>query len=142
MASVNQYALAGPTRTRGFSVTEYSADDAIFFGADWIFKGPGFNGLKIAGERIDNIMQPFVFADVGYGVVHSLKNTTLNPTQDSGDDYAQLADVGFGLKLNYKESMRGNLIIAFPVAAKNSTFVEGEKPGDGINIYFDMQYGF
>ncbi len=142
LASVNQYALAGPTRTRGFSVTEYSADDAIFFGADWIFKGPGFNGLKIAGERIDNIMQPFVFADVGYGVVHSLKNTTLNPTQDSGDDYAQLADVGFGLKLNYKESMRGNLIIAFPVAAKNSTFVEGEKPGDGINIYFDMQYGF
>ncbi|MES2673554.1 MAG: ShlB/FhaC/HecB family hemolysin secretion/activation protein [Pseudomonadota bacterium] len=142
LASVNQYALAGPTRTRGFSVTEYSADDAIFLGADWIFKGPGFNGLKISGERFDNMVQPFMFADVGYGVVHSLKNTTLNPTQDTGDDYAQLADVGFGLKLNYKENMRGNLIIAFPVAAKNSTFVEGEKPGDGINIYFDMQYGF
>jgi hemolysin activation/secretion protein len=149
LPSVNQYSLGGPTRTRGFSVTEYSADDAIYLAADLIFKGPSFNNFKILGERIENLLQPFVFADFGYGVVHPFQDPSQNQNQDPDretekvpDENAQLADVGVGLKFNYKENMRGNLIIAFPVAAKNSTFVDGEKPGDGINIYFDMQYGF
>ncbi len=149
LPSVNQYSLGGPTRTRGFSVTEYSADDAIYLGGDLIFKGPSFNNFKIIGERIDNLLQPFVFADVGYGVVHPFQDLSQNQTENQDqekvkipDEYAQLVDVGFGLKFTYKESMRGNLVVAFPVAAKNSTFVDGEKPGDGMNIYFDMQYTF
>ncbi len=144
LPSVNQYSLGGPTRTRGFSPTEYSADDAVFLGADLIFKGPNFSDAKIAGERIDNLLQPFVFTDVGYGVVHPFKDPGQAVEGEAvtvPDENAQLADVGFGLKFNYKESMRSNLIIAFPVVAKNSA-VNGKKPGNGMNIYFDLQYGF
>jgi hemolysin activation/secretion protein len=144
LPSVNQYSLAGPSRTRGFSVTEYSADDAVFIGADLVFKGPKFNDFKIGGEGIQNVLQPFVFADFGYGVVHPFQQTTNDDTVSAAaeDENAQLADVGLGLKFNYKETLRGNLAIAYPVSANNSTFTDGKKPGDGTNIYFDLQYGF
>ena len=34
------------------------ADDALYLGADWIFKGLSLNGFKIGGERFENLLQP------------------------------------------------------------------------------------
>lgn len=135
LASINQYSLAGPTRTRGYVVNEYFADDAAYFGADWIFKGPGLNGFKIAGERFDNLFQPYLFIDYGYGVAH--------PFEDGSEKtQAHLADIGPGIKFNYKSNTRANLIFAFPIYARNSALKSGEKSGEGMNLYFDVQYAF
>jgi len=142
LASTNQYTLAGPTRARGFQVNEYYGDDAISLGVDWIFKGLSFNGASFGGEHLENIVQPFLFADYGYGQTHAfLKDEASSSSEDDESTSAQLVNAGFGFKLSYKESMRGSLNFAFPLASK-TTGLEGKKPGDGMNIYFDMQFGF
>lgn len=143
LASTNQYTLAGPTRARGFKVNEYYGDDAINLGADWIFKGLSFNGTSIGGEHLENIVQPFLFVDYGYGKTHPfLKDEESGSSpEDDESTSATLADAGFGFKLSYKESLRGSLNFAFPLESKTSG-LEGKKPGDGMNIYFDMQFGF
>lgn len=135
LASVNQYSLAGPTRARGYVVNEYYADDAAYVGADWIFRGLSLGGLKVGGERFENFLQPFLFMDYSYGRAH--------PLQQGGESTeAHLSDVGFGLKLNYLVNLRGNLVFAVPVHARNTGLEDGEKPGDGMNMYFDFQYSF
>jgi hemolysin activation/secretion protein len=134
LASINQFSLAGPTRARGYAVNEYYADDASYLGADWIFKSPG-SSITLAGERLENMIQPFVFVDYGYGVAHPFVAGT-----DKSE--AHLANVGVGLKLTYRNNFRGNFVAATPVYAKNSTLDEGIEPGDGARLYFDFQYGF
>lgn len=135
LASVNQYSLAGPTRARGYVVNEYYADDALYLGADWIFRGLSLGGLRVGSERFENLIQPFVFMDYSYGQAHPLQ-------EGAEGTEAHLGDVGFGLKLNYLTSLRGNLVFAVPVHASNSGLEDGEKPGDGMNMYFDFQYAF
>ena len=135
LASVNQYSLAGPTRARGYAVNEYYADDAAYFGADWIFKGPNFNNLTFGGERFENLMQPFLFLDYSYGKAY--------PFEEGGEGTeAQLFNAGVGIKLNYLTKLRGNLVFAVPINGKNTSLEAGEEPGDGMNLYFDLQYGF
>lgn len=135
LASINQYSLAGPTRARGYAVNEYYADDAVYLGADWIFKGPNLNNFTIGGERFENLVQPFLFVDYSYGLAH--------PYQEGAEDTeAHLSDIGIGLKFNYQTDLRGNLIFAFPMYGKNTGLDDGEEPGDGMNLYFDFQYGF
>lgn len=135
LAATNQHSLAGPTRARGFAVNEYYADDALSLGTDWIFKGPSFNKMSFGGERFENVLQPFLFADLGYGVAH--------PYQRGADGTkARLMDVGLGMKINYKRGVRSTLSLAFPVASENTALGEGEKPDDGVNMYFDFQYAF
>jgi hemolysin activation/secretion protein len=135
LASSNQYSLGGASRMRGFVVNEYYAEDAVYVGADLVFKGLGFNDFKIAGERIADVIQPFVFADGGYGKTYGFL-TGISDTE------AKLVDVGLGLKINYRDSIRGNLIFAFPLLSENDFFSGGENSDKSMNIYFDMQYGF
>ncbi len=139
LGSVNQWGMGGPTRMRGFSINEYYADDAAYFGADWIFKGPDFNGYKIFGEKLETVLQPFIFADIGYGMVHAF-----DEEDETGDTKAELADVGFGLKLNYTEHFRGNLVIGKSIKATNTALILSDqlKPDRGVNTYIDLQYTF
>lgn len=135
LASINQHSMAGPTRARGFSVNEYYADDAVSLGADIVFKGPRFGNARFGGERLENMIQPFLFADLGYGIAHSF--------QDGNDSTeARLVNAGLGMKFNYKRNVRGSLSVAFPFSSENTALAEEETPGDGTNVYFDIQYAF
>ncbi|RYY77058.1 MAG: ShlB/FhaC/HecB family hemolysin secretion/activation protein [Gammaproteobacteria bacterium] len=138
LGSVNQWAMGGPTRMRGFAINEYYADDAGYVSADWIFKGPSFNGYKIFGEKLESMFQPFVFADAGYGKVHSFQQSA---TLDDSTK-AELADIGVGLKLGYTDHFRGNIMVAKSVKATNTALTEDIKPDRGINTYIDLQYSF
>jgi hemolysin activation/secretion protein len=138
LGSVNQWAMGGPTRMRGFTINEYYADDAGYLSADWIFKGPSFNGYKIFGEKLESMFQPFVFADIGYGKVHSFQQSAV--ADDSTK--AELADVGVGLKLGYTDHFKGNLMVAKSVKSTNTALTEDIKPDRGVNTYIDLQYTF
>ena len=146
LSEVLQFGLAGPTRARGYKINEFFADDAIYFGADWVFDGPQFGGKTFAGERWDKLLQPFLFFDGAYGV-----SNTILEGDDSVETY--LMDLGIGLKLAFRNGFRGNLSLAFPLDAKNSAMessdeeLEGDTisettPGDGAKLYFDLQYSF
>ncbi len=145
LSEVLQYGLGGPTRARGYEINEFFADDAAFLGADLIFSGPDFGGMSIAGEELKNVLQPFVFFDASYGINNSYI--------DGEDDVnTHLIDVGVGLKIVFSDGLRGNLSIASPVESYNSSLdaIEEDEsdepidrsPGDGIKLYFDLQYGF
>lgn len=146
LSEVLRFGLAGPTRARGYQINEFFADDAIYFGVDWVFDGPSLNGKEIAGERLEKVIQPFIFFDGSYGVTNS-------PLEGESAIKSHLIDAGVGLKITFKDGFKGNLSVAYPVEGKNSAFEspdeeleseveQGKTPGDGIKLYFDFQYAF
>lgn len=152
LPEVLQFGLAGPTRTRGYAINEFYADDALFIGADLVFSGPSLGGVTIAGEKFENVIQPFVFLDMAYG-----RNNAF--IEDDKDVTTHLIDIGVGIKIVFTDGLRGNLSLAFPVDAKNSALEQQKKldqeeednealrrsdyvPGDGAKFYFDLQYSF
>jgi hemolysin activation/secretion protein len=149
LSEVLQFGLAGPTRARGYKINEFFADDAVYLGSDWVFDGPSFNGKTIAGERIEKIIQPFVFLDASYGVNNAI-------LEGESSVKTHLIDAGIGIKVAFKDGFRGNLSLAFPIDSKNSALEsldeessESEEsistdltPGDGAKLYLDLQYSF
>lgn len=152
LPEVLQFGLAGPTRTRGYAINEFYADDALFIGTDLVFSGPSLGGFTIAGEKFENVMQPFIFLDMAYG-----RNNAF--IEDDKDVTTHLIDIGAGIKIVFTDGLRGNLSLAFPIDAKNSALEQQKKldqeekdtealrrsdyvPGDGAKFYFDLQYSF
>ncbi len=134
LASINQFALAGATRSRGFIANQFSADNAAYAGFEWIFNSPSIFDIELVGKtKLSDISQPFLFADTSYGIKKAL---------DSPDDAtATLADVGVGLRFSYRNDFKGNLQLAFPV---NNKFTHSDitEIDDGMKVVFDFQYSF
>ncbi|MGD8568691.1 MAG: ShlB/FhaC/HecB family hemolysin secretion/activation protein [Gammaproteobacteria bacterium] len=131
---VEQYSIAGPNRVRAYDVTQFSSDSGIYLGADWIFNLPGFADFNISDTtRFSDVVQPFLFTDYGYGI--------LNEITTGGDNTGKLSGYGFGLQLNYRNEISGNLQFAFPI---NAQFTQDaiEEPKDNLRVIMDVQYVF
>lgn len=134
LASSVQYSLGGPTVARALNVNEFYADDGLYAGIDWIFNGPGFSKVSIAGDKLSDIIQPYFFVDGVYGV----KKPPLSD-MESDDITAQFGGAGFGLKINLK-GIRGNFLYSSVIHREvDSDINEVEK---GSKVYFDLQYSF
>ncbi len=134
LSSINQFALAGPTRSRGFAVNESFADDGIHLGVDWVFKAPEFMDIKVGGSNLKKIIQPFLFADIAYGQTYSL-------VVSESDSTATLANIGFGLKFSYKGNLNSNLQFAFPVKNDFSS-ADLQTKSDSVRVVFEIDYRF
>jgi len=135
ISSVSRSAIAGPAKVRSFSSDAFSADDTLILGTDWIFNAPDMFDFKLFNETsFKDIAKPFVFADVGYGKQYSIAS-------NASDVTSQLADVGFGLQIAYKDKFSGNLQFAYPLLSNFSDpniTIEDK----GARIVFDFQYKF
>lgn len=131
MTNVNQFSMTGPTRARGFEVNTGLFDDAVFFSADWVFKAPKFGGATFFGKPLDRIVQPYIFVDLGYGVIHPLVEGDVSLK-------GKLGSVGFGLKLDFA-NFKSNIVISAPVL-DDVDAVEEDTEASGL--YFEMQYSF
>ena len=134
LSSISQYALAGPTRARGFPVNKFFADDGIHIGVDWIFKAPGFIDMKIGDSNLNKIIQPFLFADIAYGRSYALINT-------EPDSTATLTSAGFGLKFSYKGYLNSTLQFAYPIESELSD-ADLDSDDDDVKIIFEIDYRF
>ncbi len=134
LSSISQFALAGPTRARGFPVNKFFADDGLHLGVDWIFKAPDFFDMPIGNSNLKRIIQPFLFADMAYGKTYSL-----DPTK--GDSTVTLANIGFGFKFSYGGNLNSNLQFAFPVQSDFSP-ADLKTPDDSVKIVFEVDYRF
>lgn len=134
LSSIVRFSLGGPTRARGFSPSLFTADDAIYLGADWVFNSPDVFDFEVGSVNFKNFAKPFIFTDYSYG-----KQYTLNPLET--DATAQLADVGFGLQFAHGYQFSGNLMIGFPVVDKFSGTIN-EPVVDSSRVVFDFQYSF
>jgi len=134
LSSINQYALAGPSKVRAYPVNQFSADNAVYMGLDWIFNAPEMFDITIGESNLRNMLKPFVFVDAAWGQVVSLLET-------EDDATGQLFDAGFGFQLSYRDNIQGNLQFAFPVQEK-FTSDEVDVPEDSFKLVFDFQYSF
>ena len=134
LSSINQYALAGPTRVRAYAPNQFSADIGIYAGVDWIFDGPDFFDINIGNANLQEVMRPFLFLDASWGEIQSL-------VEDEDDDTGELVGAGFGLQFYYGETFQGNLQLAFPLHEKFSS-ADIIVPDDDYRLVFDFQYRF
>lgn len=135
LSSINQFSLGGPVKARAFTINEFFADDGIHVGADLIFEAGVFGDAEFAGQRLRNMINPFVFADSSYGIAH--------PTLEGAEETtALLNNVGAGLKLAFGRNLRGNITVATPFSSSQDSATDEVEPGDGTKIYFDIQYSF
>jgi len=134
ISSISQFALAGPTKARGFPVNKFFADDGLHLGVDWIFKAPDFLDMKVGDSNLKKIVQPFLFADISYGIAHTFTST-------ESDSTATLSNVGFGLKFNYKDSLNSTLQFAFPVQSDFSS-ADLDTQDDSVKVIFEIDYRF
>ena len=134
LSSISQFSLGGPTQARGFPVSQFSGDDGFILGLDWLLNAPQFSDYTIANVNLRDMLGPFVFADVAYGVAKSL-------TDDVKDSTAKLADVGAGVQLSYGK-FKGNILLALPVYSDFSSSELNDSVEDSPRLVFDMQYSF
>jgi hemolysin activation/secretion protein len=135
LSTIMRFSLAGPTRARAYSPSTFTADDALYFGVDWLFNSPGWFDFNITeGINFKNITKPFVFADYAYGLQHTLQ-------AGEEDGTVQLFNAGFGLKLSYANAFSGNLMAAFPITESFKSTAEASEV-DNYRIVFDFQYSF
>jgi hemolysin activation/secretion protein len=134
LSSLSRFSLTGPSKVRGFSPSYFTADDAIYLGADWIFNSPSFLDFTTFGVEFDNAFKPFIFADYAFGYQHVLDF-------GSSDATANLADLGIGLKMSHSSGFSGTAQLAFPVLSELKD--AGEEPDhDSMVLTFDFQYAF
>lgn len=141
LLNVNQMSIAGPTKARAFSVDAPTFDDAIYVGADWFFNLPGFGEMRLFGESVNRVIQPYVFFDAAYGVVNDSGSFFL-----SDKIVIDIADVGIGLNFN-AYSFRTSLTYAksLGVNVDEPSVVGQESSADDFSsdaFFIDMQYTF
>ena len=135
LSSIAKYSLTGASRARAYSANVFSADDAFFASADLIFNSPDlFNFTLFGDSKFSDIVKPFVFVDLSYGIQRA-------SDPSNADVKAQLVDAGIGLKFNYKSDLQGNLHLAFPIKNDFSDpdLIIKDK---GMRVIFDLQYKF
>ena len=134
LSSINQYSLAGPTRVRAYESNQFSADNAIYTGVDWVFNAPDFFDWEIGDTNFKNIAQPFVFLEAAWG-------ETLSLLKNVDDTTGQLLGAGVGLQFSYSNVLQGNFQVAFPLDEDFSSD-DVEVPDDSFKIVMDVQYSF
>ena len=134
LSSINQFSLAGPTRARGYQSNQFSGDNALYFGIDWLFNAPEFLDIDVADSNWRKILKPLLFMDVSWGQAIALE-------AGEKDSIGQLVDVGMGFQFSYRDQINGNLQFAIPV---NEYFSDDliTAPDDSYRIVFDLQYSF
>lgn len=129
LLSLNQFALAGPTRSRAFKTNTFFADDGAHLGTDLIFKGLSFYKNNL-------VLEPMLFADVAYGRVNA------PDIEGYGvDNEANFSDVGLGLRFSFLKKINGNFTAAIPTSSSLSGDLEQDfAPKDDVKLYMEMQY--
>lgn len=134
LSSINQFNLGGPTRARGYTSSQFSADNALYLGVDWVFDAPDFFNVEIGQSNLQSIIRPLIFADASWGEAVSLVDGQDNRT-------GQLVNIGFGAQFSYLDHIRGNIQFAFPVDETFSS-KDTELQNDNVKLVFDFLYSF
>lgn len=150
LPSTSQFALTGPTKLRAFDINQYNADTGAYLSVDWIFSGPGFLDLQLGSEKLSDVLQPYVFAEAGYGDVQfaglPLSRGNSASARNQPGTWAVLSDIGLGLRFSMQNNFRASLSYAYVTSYKSDLAPNViESTGDleeRSKFYFDMQYSF
>lgn len=150
LPSTSQFSLTGPTKLRAFDINQFNADSGAYLSVDWIFSGPGFLDLQLGGERLSDVLQPYVFAEAGYGDSKDSGRPIIRPgaaaTPKQPGSWTVMSDVGVGLRLSMRSNFRANLSYAYVTSYHSDLGPLTEESTKDLEerskFYFDMQYSF
>lgn len=150
LPSTSQFSLTGPTKLRAFDINQFNADSGAYLSVDWIFSGPGFLDLQLGGEKLSDVLQPYVFAEAGYGDTKDSglpivrRGAAAAPKQPG--TWAVLSDVGLGLRFSMRNNFRTSLSYAYVTSYESDLGPLIEESTRDLEerskFYFDMQYSF
>lgn len=149
LPSTNQFVFSGPNRMRGFGINQYHGDRGVLVSADWIFNGPRFLPGSIGGQRLSDLIQPYVFAEAAYsdseGVGIRIPDEGRYSERTSEPTYATGSDIGFGLKFSFKNT-RASFSYAKPTSFTSDVGATQQFSmrhlRDDDKFYFDFMVGF
>lgn len=135
LPSFEQLSLGGPTGVRGFTVRDFSADQAGVVSAEWYFDLPHFMNFEVVnGHYFNDLVQFGLIADAGYG-------TLVNYQPGYTDSWASISSYGVILKLNWTNLFSSQLTFSRPASSKSSM----ERFGDearSMQVYADFTFYF
>ena len=134
LPAVEKMTLGGASAVRSFSVSDFSADNALLTVLEWVAPLPKALAKKSVGnQQWSDIFQFYSYVDAGYGAKEVDKNGAVL-TQ-----WAALSSVGVGIQYNFANRITGRLDVARTVTDKNSY---DQIYDDKARSYFDMTFHF
>ncbi len=136
--SISQFGLAGPNKMRALSINQYNADAGIYGAVDWVFNWPKSLSWDFGGEKLSDMLQPYVFYEAAYG--------DASPPVSGEGTWLGVTDIGLGLKFAMKNSFRASFNYAKVVNYLQDTGSPDRNKEQDLEetdrIYFDLQYSF
>ncbi|MFS1525026.1 ShlB/FhaC/HecB family hemolysin secretion/activation protein [Microbulbifer sp. 2304DJ12-6] len=108
-----QLSLGGANGVRAFSVRDFSADRGGILSAEWYMNFPEVIDSEIFGQRLNDLLQVALIADIGYGYVNNYE-TGLK------DDWARFSGAGMLFKFNWNDRFSSKVSVAWPLDSGSS----------------------
>ncbi|WP_413664129.1 ShlB/FhaC/HecB family hemolysin secretion/activation protein [Microbulbifer sp. CNSA002] len=108
-----QLSLGGANGVRAFSARDFSADMGAVVSAEWYVNFPEFMNPILFNQRLNDIFQVALIADVGYGYVNNYEDSL-------EDDWARFSGGGMLFKMNWSDSFSSKVSVAWPIMSSSS----------------------
>ncbi|MCO1332918.1 ShlB/FhaC/HecB family hemolysin secretion/activation protein [Microbulbifer sp. OS29] len=125
-----QLSLGGANGVRAFSARDFSADIGAVLSAEWYVNFPEFMNPVLFDQRLNDIFQVALIADVGYGFVNNYEEAV-------EDDWARLSGGGMLFKMNWSDSFSSKVSVAWPIMS-SSSIVNTAVGEDEPTVYADF----
>lgn len=131
LPSFEQLSLGGANAVRGFSVRDFSGDQAGIVSAEWYFDVPHLMNFEIYdGHYLNDILQFGLIADAGYA-------NLVNFEEGLNDSWAYLSSFGVITKWTWDDVFTSQLTFSRPSSSKSSVEGIGED-AKSLQIYADF----
>jgi len=130
LPAFEQLPLGGADAVRAFTVSEFSADQAVYLGVEWYVDVP----IIWFSDSFDDKLKVALFADGAYGV----SNIDVNGVNDS---WANLAGAGVLFKLSWRDRLSTQISFSKPVGSKSSLDGLGDD-ADSIQTYVEFSFAY
>ncbi|MDP5210436.1 ShlB/FhaC/HecB family hemolysin secretion/activation protein [Microbulbifer sp. 2205BS26-8] len=108
-----QFSLGGANSVRAFSVRDFSADRGGVLSAEWYMSFPDAIDPELFGQRLNDMFQVALIADIGYGYVN-------NYEAGLKDDWARFSGAGMLFKFNWNDRFSSKVSVAWPLDSGSS----------------------
>lgn len=135
LPAFEQLSMGGANGVRGYSVRDFSADQAAMLNLEWYLPLPNALNARIwSGNRLNDVLQLGLIADGAYGTLNNFED-------DTTDDWARLASAGLIMKLNWEEFFAAQVSVSHPLMSSSSleNFAEDT---DSAQVYADFSFFF
>jgi hemolysin activation/secretion protein len=122
LTSLEQFSLGGPDTVRAYPVSEYLADEALLFSAEW--------QADASPETPKSWLRKLQFS-----IFYDNASGTLNDPLTNDVETVSLSGLGFGIQIEPFEKLTAKLQYAIDL---------GDTPSDNMSLpfYFSMHYDF